>query len=159
MDTPNHKKTVVIFGISSFVGSNIAEFLKKYYKIIGTYYSNRISIDGVLTIPCDVLNKDEVRLVMLAFKPDIAIYCIGMSSVVECQENEDLADALNTGGLVNVIEFSQRYKTQVCYLSSAHVFGGENKKYTEMDIPDASTTYGNMVASSEFYIQKIVLII
>ena len=72
------KKTVVIFGASSFIGSNLCAYLKKDFRVIGTYHRNKYFCPGVLTIPCDVLAKEEVRLVMLAFKPDVAIYCVGI---------------------------------------------------------------------------------
>ena len=148
------KKTILIFGLSSFVGSNLGSFLKDEFKVVGTYHRNKIDIDGVLAIPCDVLKKEQVRLTMLAFKPDIAIYCVGNASIYFCSENAEVSDALNTGGLVNVIDFSQRYKTQVCLISSANVFSGDKETYSELDIPDPSTTYGKQMASSEFYLQK-----
>jgi len=150
-------KTIVIFGVSSFIGSNLAEFLKKDYKVIGTYAKNAVRIDGVLSISCDVLMKEEVQFILFAFKPDYVIYCAGVSSIVDCHKNEDLADALNTSGLFNVSEYCQRYKAQICYISSGFIFAGEKKNYYEMDIPDALTTYGNTQAAAEFYIQKTSL--
>jgi dTDP-4-dehydrorhamnose reductase len=155
--TPKRRKTIVIFGISSFVGSNLAEFFSKDYRVVGTYNKNPVAIDGVLVVPCDVLVKEEVQLVMFAFKPDFTIYCAGLSSIVGCHVQEELADALNTSGLFNVTEYCQRYKSQICYISSNFVFGGEDKKYIEMDIPDANTVYGKTQASAEFYIQKTSL--
>jgi len=153
----NRIKTVVIFGVSSFIGSNLAEFFKKDYKVVGTYHKNSVRINGVLTLPCDVLAKEEVQLILFAFKPDYVIYCAGVSSIVECQKNEDLADALNTSGLFNVSEYCQRYKAQICYISSGFIFAGEKKNYYEMDITDALTTYGKTQAAAEFYIQKTSL--
>ena len=151
---PKREKTILIFGISSFVGSNLAEFFKKDYRVVGTYNKNPVFIPGVLSLPCDVLNKEEVQLCLYAFKPDITIYAIGLSSLSECSRNEEMADALNASGLFNVVEYCQRYKSQVCYISSGFVFGGEDKSYIEMDIPDPNTTYGKTQASAEFYIQK-----
>ncbi|MEC7274974.1 MAG: sugar nucleotide-binding protein [Bdellovibrionota bacterium] len=153
----NTKKTVLIFGVSSFIGSNLAEFLKKDYRVIGTYHKNSVRINGVLTIPCDVLAKEEVQLMFFAFKPDYVIYCAGISSIEECHLKEEKADALNTSGLFNVAEYCQRYKAQVCYLSSGFIFSGEKKNYFEMDIPDGFTTYGKTQAAAEFYIQKTSL--
>jgi dTDP-4-dehydrorhamnose reductase len=156
-DSSNELKTIVIFGISSFVGSNLAEFFKKDYRVIGTYYRNPVQIKGVMTIPCDVLAKEDVQLALFAFKPDIAIYCVGLSSVNECHQKPDLADALNTSGLINVTEYCQRYRTKICYISSGFIFAGEKKNYFEMDIPDASTTYGKSLSAAEFYVQKTSL--
>lgn len=151
------RKTVLIFGISSFVGSSLAEFFSRDYRVVGTYHKAHITIPGVLMLPCDVLAKEEVQLVLFATKPDITIYCVGMSSIIDCALDEERADALNTSGLFNVTEYCQRYKSQIIYISSNFVFAGEDKQYLEMDIPDPNTMYGKTQASAEFYIQKTSL--
>lgn len=151
------RKTVLIIGVSSFVGSNLAEFLKKDFRVVGTYRKMSIRLEGVLCVPCDVTAKEEVQLVIFAFKPDIVIYCAGLTGLVDCSKAETVADSLNTIGLFNVSEYAQRYKSQICYISSAYVFGGDNKEYRELDIPDSNTVYGKTKASAEFYIQKTSL--
>lgn len=151
------RKTILIFGITSFVGSNLAEFFKKHYKVVGTYYKSPVTIPGILTIPCDVLVKEEVQLVIYAFKPDVTVYSVGMSSIHECHARQEMADALNTSGLFNVAEYCARYKSKVIYISSSFVFSGDQKNYLEMDIPDSINVYGKTQAAAEFYIQKTSL--
>lgn len=149
-----YTKTILIFGISSFVGSSLANFLKRDYKIVGTYHKNPVSVEGITVLPCDVNNKQEVQLIMYTFKPDITIYAIGLTSIVDCALSERRADALNTSGLFTVSDVCQRYKSQIIYLSSSFVFSGESTENFELDIPDATTTYGKTQSSAEFYIQK-----
>ncbi len=148
------KKTILIIGATSMVGSNLAEFFKADYRVVGTYFRKPISIPGVLCLPCNVLNKDEVQLVLYAFKPDIVIYCVGYTSLKDCNENVNMSDALNSGGLFNVAELAPRYGARIVYLSSQYIFSGENRAYNEMDNPDMTTQYGKSQASSEFYLQK-----
>ncbi len=151
------KKTVIIFGISSFVGSNLAEFLKKDFRIIGTYFRNRVEISNILTVPCDVLVREEVQLVLYAFRPDYVIYAIGTSSVRKSHLLKDYTDALNTAGLFMVTDNAQRYKAQVIYPSMQYVFSGDKKVYREVDIPDPNTVLGKTKAAAEFYLQKTSL--
>jgi dTDP-4-dehydrorhamnose reductase len=151
------KKTILIFGISSFVGSNLAEFFKNDYRVVGTYFKNPVSIPGVCTVPCDVLVRDEIQMALYTFKPDYAIYAIGISSLLNCADAPELGDALNAGGLFNVAEFCQRYKAQIIYISSAYVFGGSRKSYMEADVPDANTLFGRTKASAEFFLQRTSL--
>ena len=150
----NRKKTILIFGISGFVGSNLANILKHEYRVIGTYFSNHTKINGILTFRCDVLNKNEVMLLMLAFRPEVVIYASGAPGINECADNEEYADALNTGGLVNILEFTHRCNSQLFFISTAHVFSGADKVYSELDRPDPNTTYGKTMAAAEFYIHK-----
>ena len=151
------KKTVLIFGITSFVGSNLAEYLKKYYIVVGTFHRLPVSIPGIVTLPCDTLAKEEIQLVLHSFKPDYTIYAVGLSSVQDCARSPEMADALNSSGLYNVLEYCQRYKSRLCCLSSGYVFSGSEDEYLEMDVPDANTVFGKTKASSEFYVQKTSL--
>ena len=150
----NVEKTVVIFGISGFVGSGLAEILSVDYKVVGTYFKNPVSIPNTLTVPCNVLNKEEILPILFTFKPDVAIFCVGTSSLLECSENKTSYDAINTVGIFNVIEGCQRYHVQICYISSSYVFSGKDKIYKETDTPDANTVYGKNQSAIEFYLQK-----
>lgn len=156
-DEEKQLKTILIIGVSSFLGSNLAEYLKRDFRIIGTYYKNPVKIKGVLTLPMNIQKKDEVQRVLFSFKPDFTLYCAGMNGIVDCSKNVDRCDSLNTNGLITVSEYCQRYKSQICYLSTCHVFSGEEKKYIEMDMPDANTSYGKSQMAAEFYIQKTSL--
>lgn len=150
-------KTILIFGLNSFIGSNLAEFFKKDYRVAGTYHKTPVHIPGVLALPCDVLKKNEIQLVIYMTRPDIVIYAIGVRSVFDANEKNELADALNTNGLFNVAEYAQRKRAQICSITSHYVFSGMDEEYVEMDIPDADTVLGKSQSSAEFYIQKTAL--
>lgn len=150
-------KTILIFGISSFLGSNLAHRLKKEYRVIGTYFNTPVDVEGILTLKCDVNNKELVQKIVLIFQPDVTVYAIGLNDLVACDEYPKVADALNTAGVFNVSQASERYGSKFVYFSSCFIFPGENIYYRESDTPMPMTTYGNTVASSEFYIQKSCL--
>lgn len=151
------KKTILIFGISSFLGSSLAEILKDKYRIVGTYYNTPVQIPDVLTIKCDVHNKDLVQKVTYLFQPDVTVYAVGLTRMDDCQDHPKVADALNTAGVFNVSQASERYSSKFVYFSSCYIFSGEDAKFKENDTPMPSSVYGNTVASSEFYIQKSCL--
>jgi dTDP-4-dehydrorhamnose reductase len=151
------KKTILIFGVSSFVGSNLLEMLKDEYRIIGTYYKTPVSIPGVTCIPCDVLRKEYVSNITSRFRPDLTIYAVGLSSLKECQQTPKLADALNSNGAVNCCASSERYGSKFIYISSGFVLGGEDTVYREGETPFPNTAYGTSLSSTEFYIQRSCL--
>ena len=148
------QKTVFIFGISSFVGSNLAGFLKRSFRVIGSYNDHPVEIEDVLTLPLDVLNREAIQLAFFIFRPDIVIYCAGLSSLMACAENEKLADTLNTTGLFNVANFTERYRSKLIYISTSYVFSGEKVTYLEDDTPLTNTIYGKSKGATEFFIQK-----
>lgn len=151
------KKTILIFGISSFVGSNLAEILKDKYRIVGTFCSTPVDIPGVLTIRADVHDKSLIQKLVFLFKPDITIYAVGLSDINACQKFPKVADALNTVGVFNASAASEKYKSKFVYFSSSFIFSGEDTLFRENDTPMPSSVYGNTIASSEFYIQKSCL--
>lgn len=147
----------MIFGISSFIGSNLAEKLKQDYRVIGTYFETPVDIPGVLALKCDVHAKDLVQKLVLLFKPDICIYAIGLTDLNACQEFPKVADALNTAGVFNVAMASERYHAKFVYFSSCYIFSGENILFRENETPAPSSVYGSTMAAAEFFIQRSCL--
>jgi len=148
------KKTILIFGINSFIGSNLSHSLRKKYRIVGTYFSHEVHISGITTIKCDVLKRDEISRVISVFKPDYVLYAVGLHSLQECLIHPKKADQLNSAGAINCCTISERHGCKFIYISSAFVFGGDQECYTEADTPFPLTIYGNFVSSTEFYIQR-----
>ncbi len=151
------RKTIMIFGISSFVGSNLAEALKDEFRIVGTYHKTPVTIPGVTCYPCDVLKKDYVAKLIAIVKPDFTIYAVGLSSLMECKLRPKLSDALNSNGAANVCSSSERVRSKFVFLSSGFVHSGENNLFTEGDTPFPATAYGTSLSSTEFYVQRSCL--
>lgn len=151
------KKTVLIFGISSFIGSNLAQILKDDFRVVGTYFKTPVNIPGVTCIPCDILKKDYVSSLVSIVRPHFTIYAIGMSSLTECNILNNLADALNTGGAITACKASERVGSKFIYISSSYVLSGEDMVYKEGDTPFPATVYGTTLSSAEFYVQRSCL--
>ncbi len=147
----------MIFGISSFVGSNLAEVLKDEFRIVGTYHKTPVSISGVTCYPCDVLKKDYVAKLLAIVKPDFTIYAVGLSSLTECKLRPKLSDALNSNGAANVCSSSERVRSKFVLLSSGFVHSGDDQLFSEGDTPFSSTAYGTSLSSTEFYVQRSCL--
>ncbi len=151
------RKTVLIFGASSFLGSNLVEAFGQDYRIVGTYLTTPVKVPGMLSVRCDVLKKENVQRLLGLFRPQITIYAAGMSSISACHANPKLADALNSAGLTNVCSSAERVGSKFIFVSSSFVLGGEDVSYHESDTPFPGTSYGSSLASSEFYVQKSCL--
>lgn len=148
------KKTILIFGASSFVGSNLLANLKDDFRVIGTYNKTPVKVPGVTCFPCDVLKKDYVNRLVALTRPDFTIYAVGMSSIKNCHKEPKLADALNSTGASYVCKASERVGAKFIYLSSSYVLSGEDVLAKESDMPMPFTAYGNTVSSGEFYVQR-----
>lgn len=154
---PSMRKTVMIFGVSSFLGSNLLEALRGDFRVVGTFHDNPVNVPGILTLRCDVHKKENVSRLVAMVQPHVTIYAAGLSSVVASHANPKLADALNSAGLINVCSAAERYGSKFMFFSSSFVLGGEDVLYKESDTPFPFTVYGGTLASSEFYVQKSCL--
>jgi dTDP-4-dehydrorhamnose reductase len=151
------KKTVMIFGISSFIGSNLIESLKDEFRIIGTYYKTPVTIPGVTSLHCDVLRKEYVSSLVALFRPNVIIYAVGLHSLSTSEKYPKLCEALNTTGAVNCATASDRFSSKFIFFSSGFIFSGEDQDIRESETPFPNTTYGKTLSSTEFYIQRSCL--
>lgn len=146
-------KTILILGVSSFVGSNLAEFLRRDFKVFGTYFKNKVEIPGVLTFHCDILKNEQVESCIRITQPDVTIYCPGSSSISGCHDDPVEAQRLNANGLYFITENCKRFNSLLIYISSSMVFSGEKKSYGEIDIPDFNTQLGQTKSSGEYFLE------
>jgi dTDP-4-dehydrorhamnose reductase len=151
------RKTVLIVGASSFVGSNLVEALRDDFRLVGTHHKTPLRVPGLLSIPMDVHRKEYVNRLIAVLKPDFTVYLAGLSSLAACHANPKLADAMNSAGLINVCSSAERFGSKFVFISSSFVLGGEDLIYRESDTPFPLTVYGASLASSEFYVQKSCL--
>ncbi len=152
-----NKKTVLIFGISSFIGSNLAESLKDEFRVVGTYFESEIRYRGIFTIKCDIANSALVSGIVNLTRPDIVIYCVGEKSLEICHENLQRSDSLNANGVFNVLNALDAFNAKFFYFSSALIYSGGDKEHLEENTPISNNAYGGSVASAEFYIEKSYL--
>jgi len=150
----DYKPTLLILGISSFVGSNLAKHFQNKYRVVGTYHTQPVVINGINSIPCDVTKKDMVIKVTQWVKPKYVIYCAGESSLMHCQSNPKVSELRNSTGVVNSLLASDRVGAKFIYLSSSFVHGGDQTFLREADTPLPETVYGHNISASEFYVQR-----
>lgn len=152
-----YKKTVLIFGVSSFIGSNIAESLCSDYRVVGTYFNSEIVNRNFLTIKCDISNPMLVKGIINLAKPDIVIYCVGEKDIEVCHSSPRRSEALNAGGVFNVINSLDAFNAKFFFFSSAMIYSGSAKDHLESDAQISNTVFGTSIASAEFFIQKSYL--
>lgn len=147
-------KIVFIIGISSFLGSSLAESLKEKYRIIGTYFENEVHFQDVLSFKLDIRDSKKLEKFIEFFKPDIVIYAIGVHSLTESLKDKKRTELLNLEGVMTASDIAERNFSKFIYLSSHYVFDGNSKSYTENSEPHPLTLLGSYFAASEFFIKR-----
>lgn len=146
--------SIFIFGVSSHLGANLAKFLRKDYRVLGSYHNNEIKIPRVLTFKCDVRDKQQVKWLLGKFRPDYVFFSAGIPSMTFCEKNPKASDDITQQGLINVIAASENIGAKLYYFSSSFIFAGDNIFYSESENPSPLNHYGNIMSNAEFFVQR-----
>jgi len=113
---------------------------------------------GAVPLKCDILNRAEIIGELHRVNPDIIIHAAGISSIDKCEQDCELALAVNVWGFNNVCELAG--DGRVVLLSSEQVFEGVAGNYKEDDEPNPINNYGlskvGAEAVAQLYGDKII---
>jgi len=153
-DSQKRKKRILVIGGSSYLGSNILHYLYGKFRLITTYYQNRISLDDVLAIPLDLTNRDSLQKLIFTLSPDAVIYAPGLHDISRAQREPKFADAMNNAAPLAAASTCEKLDILFIYLSRSFVFSGEGELYPEKEVPRPGTVYGTSLYTSEYILQK-----
>jgi len=154
---------LLIFGIDSFTGNHLSQYLKNYsYSIYGTSLDKENNNN---IYKCDITNKDQILKVLKVVNPQ---YIINLSAIsfVAHGDNEAFYK-VNTIGAVNIaqsiLELSLNINKAI-FVSSATVYGNQNREILDESLcPKPANHYGASKYAMECllsnYFDKLPIII
>src|SRR5258708_1913385 len=93
-------KTILVIGASGFVGSNVVNHFRKRYKVIAAFNRNFIRFPGVSHFMYALGDRDYMKRMIMLTKPDVVVYCAGITDFMECAKRPQQAEAINSYGPV-----------------------------------------------------------
>ena len=103
----------------------------------------------------DVQNKEAINRWMEKIKPDYVLHMAAITDLDLCEENPELADAVNHIGTLNVAEACEKTGTSIIYISTSGIFSGRKKSpYSENDKPIPQNAYGKTKYLGELAVEK-----
>ena len=128
----DHKKKILITGVSGLLGNNLAYYSRERYTTAGLYCSHAMTLTGVDTHQVDLLKRGEFEEVVGEFKPDILIHCAALADVDQCEINPVLAEQLNVAATRNVVDtIAKNSAVKLVYISTDAVYDGKQGNYRE----------------------------
>jgi len=109
---------------------------------------------NVIYQSCDIRDPAVVFSVFEEFQPGIVIHCAAMTNVDECELNPEACQLLNVVGTRNIIEGSEKVRAHLIHLSTDFIFDGENGPYSETDLPNPISIYGQSKLDAEVLVQN-----
>lgn len=93
----------------------------------------------------DITNAQAVKDFVKNTKPDYIINCAAYTAVDKAEENEELAEKINSHGPKNLAIAAKENNAIIVHISTDYVFPGDldvDKTYSEEDTPGPVTAYG-----------------
>ena len=133
---------VLVLGKTGMLGHVVFTYLKeKGYDVVGTS-SKRDIVYNAYT------DMESLENIIKNEKPDAVVNCIGILNKA-AEDNKELAVKVNSLLPHYIDRLSKEYNFKFIHVSTDCVYEGTKGKYSEIDLPDASSFYGRSKALGE----------
>ncbi|MET1179237.1 SDR family oxidoreductase [Peribacillus simplex] len=142
---------LLILGGQGMAGHMLkAYFIQKpQYQV---FYTSR-DLNDKKSLYLDVTDLTKLEEIIDSIKPDITINCIGILNE-HASNNTKLAFQVNSVFPHQLVKLTERYGGKLIHISTDCVFSGTKGDYTEADIPDSTTIYGQSKHLGEIKTEK-----
>jgi dTDP-4-dehydrorhamnose reductase len=104
---------------------------------------------------CDITSRQQVEQLFEEHRPTLLLNCAAHTQVDKCEDEQDLANAINGEGPGNLAEASTKYRTYFTHFSTDFVFNGQSDRpYRPDDATDPLSAYGKSKLIGEQRIQS-----
>ena len=101
----------------------------------------------------DITDEKAVSSFLSDLKPSLVINAAAFTNVDGCEDQQELAFAVNGGGPGYLATACHEMGTTLVHYSTDYVFDGSQESYTESDIPNPINVYGESKLRGEQAIQ------
>ncbi|MDD2820066.1 MAG: dTDP-4-dehydrorhamnose reductase [Flavobacterium sp.] len=139
---------VLVTGANGQLGQSLQFIAEKYPQIDFVFCDSKV---------LDITQKAGIESVFNKIKPDFCINTAAYTAVDKAETETEKAEAINVTGVKNLAEICKEFKTQLIHVSTDFVFDGTKKTpYTEEDIPNPKSVYGQTKLDGEKAVQAIL---
>jgi len=142
------KPTWMITGVNGFLGTNATAYL-----------ADKATTIGITRHKHDLTNPATLVEEITNTKPDYLLHAAAIASHQLCEEQPDLANAINAEATRVLARACENAGTKMIYISTDSVFSGQPTahrpagNYTEQDPTDTNTVYGESKLQGELHAQ------
>jgi dTDP-4-dehydrorhamnose reductase len=109
-----HAQRVLVFGAAGMLGRALIKLLRR----------GGFDVTGLSRNQCDITRVDSVVDRLRDFKPNILINCAAYTEVDRCEDQEDLANAVNGKAVGQLALLARVYDMKLVHFSTDAVFDG-----------------------------------
>ena len=143
------KPTWMITGAHGFLGANAVAHLSPHANVIGITREQH-----------DLTTPESLAKEITEIKPDYLLHTAAIADHALCEEQPDLAEAVNSQATKVIARAAQMAGTKLIYVSTDAVFSGQPSaatpagNYQESDQPNPNTVYGESKLAGELHAES-----
>ena len=146
-------KTLLVTGISGFLGLEVAKYKQDEWNIVGIFHENTMNIENIKTIQCDLSEKfDYFKKIIIDIKPQAILHLAACSNPNDCEIEPSKSEKLNIELTIQLANICKKNNIYLLFTSTDLVFSGNEPPYNENSIPNPINVYGKHKLSAENYI-------
>ena len=117
-------KTILITGISGFIGQDLGKQLRSNYNIIGIDLNTTTLECCNIFYKVDITDYDKINELIKKHKPCVIIHTAAMKDLKMCETDKEIAYKVNTEASINLNNISKYINAKFIFVSSDQVFYG-----------------------------------
>jgi len=142
-------KTLLITGVSGFLGWHIYQKTRSSWASFGTYFNHNVNSNDPNLIKINLTDLAAVRELFQQIKPDAVIHGAAQSKPNLCQEFPQASEAINLTASLEIARLCSQYQIPLVFTSTDLVFDGKNAPYSENDPVSPVSVYGEQKVAAE----------
>jgi dTDP-4-dehydrorhamnose reductase len=135
-------KSILITGISGFLGYHLYNELYENNNIVGIYLSNCPNLPKAKLYSCDITDINKIESTLKEKTFDVVFHLAAFSKTGLCEQNPNKSYKINVLGTNNIFQYCFKNKIPLIFTSTDLVFDGVKGDYSEEDIANPINVYG-----------------
>ncbi|MFP4458247.1 MAG: dTDP-4-dehydrorhamnose reductase [Candidatus Zixiibacteriota bacterium] len=137
---------ILMTGSEGMLGSDIIEILKKEHQVIG-FDKEQL----------DITDRSALEAAFNMHQPELVLHLAALTDLDYCERNPVDAFKVNTEATADIAELCALHGSNMIYISTSGVFQGNRKKpYSEDDIPNPVSIYGQSKYNGEKEVRRFL---
>ncbi|WP_448597274.1 SDR family oxidoreductase [Thermoleptolyngbya sp.] len=149
MATPSAPKTLLITGISGFLGWHLYQATRASWTVYGTYQTRPVSFADANVRSLDLTDFAALKQAFADIRPDAVIHTAALSQPNVCQTQPDLSRRINVLASLDLAGLCADAGIPFVFTSTDLVFDGHHAPYREADPVCPVSLYGEQKAEAE----------
>ncbi len=148
---------ILVTGANGLLGKKLVSLLSKNDNIVLIATgkgANRNPTSGYSYFTCDLTDQESVSNLFIRTQPDAVIHAAAMTQVDDCEKDRTACWRNNVHATEHVIKGCQSHQSFLLYISTDFVFDGEGGPYSEEDVPNPISYYGESKLAAEKLVQQ-----